>query len=86
MEEMAEVFLRAIGEVISWFLWDIIFQIILFNIGRLTLLLVTLGHYPKGRSLERDADKISGVGILVVFLAWIIIALYNNYATGSLTF
>jgi hypothetical protein len=78
-EEIAEGFLRAIGGVLRWFLWEIVVQIVLFNIGRFSLLLVTLGRYPRGHSLERDVVKISWVGVLVVFLAWVAIALYNNF-------
>ncbi len=79
MEEVAEGVLRAIGGVIRWFLWEIIFHIVLFNLGRVVLLIVTYGRYPKGQSLENDINKISWVGVLVLFLVWISIALFNNY-------
>ena len=79
MEEIAEGFLRIIGGVIRWFLWNLIFHMVLFNIGRLFLLLVTLGKYPRGYALERDVEKISWVGAVVVVLIWAVIALYNNY-------
>jgi hypothetical protein len=50
-----------------------------FNVGRFVLLLITLGRYPRYHDVEKDVNKISLVGVAVVFLAWVAIALYNNY-------
>ncbi len=79
MEEVAEGLLRFIGSVIRWFVWELIFHWLMFSLGRVFLLLITLGRYPRGYTLERDADKISWVGVLVTVLIWASIALYNNY-------
>lgn len=79
MEEIAEGFARALGGILRWVLWEFLFHILLFNLGRFFLLLVTLGRYPRGRFLESDINKISGVGLALIVVCWIIIALYNNY-------
>ena len=75
MEEIAGGLLRFLGGV----LWDLLLNIILFNIGRFSLLLITLGHYPQGEAIEKDAEKITWAGVFVLFLIWLAIALYNNY-------
>ena len=80
MEEIGEGFLRIIGGALRWFLWEILFHIVLFNLGRLFLLIVTLGKYPRGSVVETDVEKISWAGVAVVLFTWLAIALYNNYA------
>jgi hypothetical protein len=44
----------------------------------MSLLAVTLGQYPRGLDAQRHANQISLVGILVLVLAWLAIAVYNN--------
>lgn len=58
---------------------EVMVQVVLFNVGRISLLLVTLGSYPRGHILERDVVRIAWAGVVVVFLVWAAIALYNNY-------
>jgi len=79
MDEISDGIFRLIGGIIRWFLLEIIYQIVIFNIGRFSLLLITLGRYPQRHCLEKDANRIAWIGILVLILAWIAIALYNNY-------
>ena len=80
MEDLAEGLLRGLAGVLRWFLWDIIFHIVLFNLGRLVLLLITPGRYPRGQAIERDVEKISWAGVGVLAAGWVVIALINNYA------
>lgn len=80
MEEILEGFLRILGGIIRWFVWDLVIQFVLYNIGRLCLFLLTFGRYPKGQSLNDDIEKISLFGLFVVFLALGTIALFNNFA------
>jgi len=79
MEEIAEGIFRSIGTVIRWIAVHLIFHILCFNLGRLTLLLVTLGRYPRQNVLERDEDKISFFGLLVIILSWVAIYVNNVY-------
>ena len=83
MEEIAESILRIIGGAIRWFLWELIFRIILFNMGRLFLLLLTIGRYPRGYALEKDDEKIIWAGIAILVVIWTTIAIYNNIELGA---
>ena len=56
----------------------IIWSFVLFNLGRMSLLVVTLGKYPRGLDAQRHVNQISLVGILVLVLVWSTIAIYNN--------
>ena len=78
MEEIAEFFLRIITEIIRFVFCELL-DIVLFNLGRFTLLIITYGRYPKGYALEKDKGKISFVGLIAIILLWTVIALYNNY-------
>jgi len=71
--------LEAIVEFIKFVLWYICWCLVLFNTGRIFLLLVTLGHYPHGEKLEKDVNFISSVGVGVLFAIWSTIAIYNNW-------
>jgi len=45
---------------------------------RVSLLLVTLGQYPRGLDAQRHVNQISLVGALVFVLAWSVVAIHNN--------
>jgi len=79
MEEIAEGIFKSLGSIVRWLLWNLLFEIILFNLGRGILLLVTIGNYPRGEKLERDETYISLAGVGVVVIVWVSIALYNNW-------
>jgi len=78
LDDIIEPFLRAIWAAIRFILWEIVFNIIMFNIGRLTLLVITLGKYSGFKHLQKDTEKIALLGIFMVVLAWIALAIYNN--------
>ncbi len=73
--------LEVIVEFIKFVLWYIFWCLVLFNIGRIFLLLVTLGNYPRREKLEKDVNLISGVGVGVLFAIWSTIAIYNNWGS-----
>ena len=73
-EEIAKGFV-AVAKFVAYY---IIWSFVLFNLGRTSLLLVTLGHYPRGLDVQRHTNQISFVGILVLVLAWSLVAVYNN--------
>ena len=81
MEEIAETLLKGIWGVVRFVLWQILFQIVLFNIGRVFLLVITLGKYPRFKHIEKDSEKIALLGFFLVIIAWLAIAINNNINT-----
>ncbi len=79
MEEIAEGLFKIVGSMLRWFIFDILIHVVLFNIGRFTLLLITFGKYPRHEVVERDFNYISWAGVFVIILVWVAIALFNNY-------
>ena len=67
----------AFAHVVVAFFRDVVFDFVLFNIGRGALLACTLGRYPRGRALQRDDGLIAGVGFVV--LTGVALGLYNNF-------
>jgi len=82
-----ETIVEFVVEVIKFIFWYIFWSVVLFNLGRIFLLIVTLGKYPHGEKLENDGNYISGVGSFVLFLTWSSIVIYNNWGNlvGSVT-
>ncbi|MGN6280356.1 hypothetical protein [Frateuria sp.] len=64
--------------VVKFIAYYIIWSFVLFNLGRMSLLVVTLGQYPRGLDAQRHVNQISLAGILVLVLAWSAITVYNN--------
>ena len=82
LAEFAWPALRALGEcvfaVLRWIAVEALWNAILFNLGRVALLIVTAGKFPRQRDLSRSADAISFVGVAMLFLLWLAVALVNN--------
>ena len=79
MEEIAEGFFRLIVGAIRWVVVDILLHVVCFFLGRVVLIVFTLGRYPRAYALDRDENKITSVGVLVLILAWVAIYLYNTH-------
>ncbi len=79
MEEIGEGFLRLIFAAIRWVVIDILLHIFCFNLGRLALLILTAGRYPRLQALERDENKITTFGVVVIILVWVAIYVHNVY-------
>ncbi len=66
-------FLRPIARFIAWiiveFVYEIGFQLFCVWVGRITLLVITLGKYPDSSQAERDEVWIGIFGILVILAA-----------------
>jgi len=75
---MQEEITNGVVAVIKFIAYYIIWSFVLFNLGRVTLLLVTLGQYPQGLDAQRHINQISLVGVLVLVMAWSAVAVYNN--------
>ncbi|AND71291.1 hypothetical protein ATSB10_38370 [Dyella thiooxydans] len=57
---------------IVWFpVRDALWESVLFQLGRAGLLAITLGRFPRGRSLQHHADRISFAGVIVLVLGWL---------------
>ncbi len=80
VEELAEGFVRAAWAILRWIVWDLVFRVVLFQVGRTLLLVVTFGRYPRVEDLQRDVNRIAAVGLLFVLGVWAAIATYNNAA------
>ena len=78
MDDIVEAIIKGIWVAIKFILYVVVFNIILFNLGRVTLLTATLGKYPRYNHIERDSEKIAWFGFFVLLLAWSAIAIYNN--------
>ncbi len=78
LEDALEAIWRGILTVVRFIFWDILFETICFYLGRFTLLLFTLGHYPRGTAVERDINFIGIVGLVVLAFIWVAIALVDN--------
>ncbi len=75
---MQDEIANSVVAVVKFVAYYIIWSFVLFNLGRVSLLLVTLGQYPRGLDAQRHTNQISLVGILLLVLAWTAIAIYNN--------
>jgi len=75
---MQEEITNGVVAAVKFVAYYIIWSFVLFNLGRVSLLLVTLGQYPRGLDAQRHVNQISLVGILVLVLAWSVVAIYNN--------
>jgi len=80
---MLEDVAKGLGSVVRFVIAAILWSIVLFQLGRGFLLVVTFGRFPRGNDLERYQNGISLTGVLVVGLTWSAIAVYNNL--GSTT-
>ena len=69
---------HAVVSVIRFVVVTLIWQFALFNVGRLTLLLLTFGRYPRNRDLQHHANGITFVGMVVLLSLWSAVAIYNN--------
>ena len=78
MEDVVLAIIKVLASAIRWILWEILIQIVIFNLGRGVLLGITLGRYPRGKDLENDFNVVllSGVGALVCL--WVAVAFINN--------
>lgn len=78
LPDLVEDILKGVLGVIKWLAWHLLFEIILFNVGRVFLLVVTGLKYSRGVYVELHQSSISMVGLGVIFAIWACIAVYNN--------
>ena len=80
---MTDHIIDALRELARFLFVVLIWQLVLFNLGRGSLLLCTLGRYPRGLALKRDTDRIALAGLGVLICAWSAIAIYNNFVSPT---
>jgi len=74
---------RCVVAVLRFVFAHLLVNVILFNLGRAALLIVSFGRYPRGRNLVAHESRIAACGILVVILVWCGIALFNHFASAG---
>ena len=75
---MQDEITSAVVSAVKFIAYYIIWSVLLFNLGRACLLLVSFGQYPRGRDIEHHANRIAMTGVFVLALAWTAVAIYNN--------
>jgi len=66
--------------VVKFMAIAVVWNFVLFNLGRVTMLVVTLGRYPRGRALESDSNRVAVTGLIILVCVWSAIAIDNNVA------
>ena len=79
MEEILEGVARVVWGFLRWLLWELFFQTVFFNIGRVFLLVVTLGRYPRGELRQEQYDRVAVVGLLGVLGGLVAVGLVNRH-------
>ena len=72
--------------VVKFVIIAVVWNFVLFNLGRVTMLVVTLGRYPRGRALENDSHRVAVTGLIILVCVWSAIAIYNNVAHVEYTY
>lgn len=81
IEDVLEGFFHCIIEVLRNIFVEIllrIIMIIIFNIGLVFLLIVTIGHFPKQHDVEAHASYIYSTGLLYPFCVWGVIVFIDT--------
>lgn len=78
-DEIASGFVSVVRFVIYHVLWEIL----LFNLGRVALLVLTLGRYPRGAVAESHNGRVSLAGVAVIALIWLGVVLFNHSAGSA---
>lgn len=69
---------KIVGSIVRYVVVEVIFDFVLFQVGRGALLAITLGRYPKRNDCERSRRGIQLAGFLTLLVIWLAIAVYNN--------
>ncbi len=66
-------------KAITRFIFEmIIWNFVLFHLGRLAMLTVTLGRYPTHKDCLQSQGRIQLAGIATLTILWVVIAVSNN--------
>ena len=67
MEAIAE----GLFSIVKWLVVQVLFEWVFYWTGRLTLLLLTLGQYPRGSRVGKSDDECMFVGLVVFIIAFV---------------
>lgn len=76
MEELSEGLLKGLFRLIRFILIEAMCEFLFYWIGRLFLLMITLGRYPRGNKVEDDELFIIVVGIVFSVVSVICISYF----------
>ena len=68
----------AVGATARFIFKAVIWDFVLFQLGRAVLLTATLGRYPTNRDCAQSRGRIQLVGIASLGVLWVAIAAFNN--------
>lgn len=77
MEELVEGVCRAIFKMLKVLVFDFFFELFCYWIGRVFLLMVTFGHYPRGKKNQEHEGRIAFIGLIVIIFS--VVLLIKNY-------
>ena len=77
MEDLLEGTFRGVLSAVRWVLINFFVEIVIHWIGRISLLVITFGNYPRGHKVEEDEAFITISGI-VAFIAFAALAIISN--------
>ena len=75
---MREAIEDAVGATARFIFKVIIWDFVLFQLGRVVLLTATLGRYPTRKDWAQSRGRIQWVGIATVVVLWVAVAVFNN--------
>ncbi|WP_199101200.1 hypothetical protein [Dyella sp. ASV21] len=75
---MREAIEDVVGATAKFIFKVIIWDLVLFQVGRAVMLAVTLGRYPTRKDCAQSQGRIQWVGIAALVVAWLAIAAFNN--------
>lgn len=75
---MREAIEDAVGATARFIFRVIIWDFVLFHLGRIVLLVATLGRYPTRRDCEQSRGRIQWAGIAMLIVLWAAVALFNK--------
>lgn len=78
MDDVVEFLGKLVAQMVKVVFYVFFWQTLLFNLGRLVLLGITLGKYPIGNLQHKDHEIASWVGFLVIFIAWLSVVIHNR--------
>ncbi len=76
MEDFLEDAFRGISSIVRWVLINFFVEIIIHWTGRISLLIITFGNYPRSYKVEEDETFITilGFAVFIVFVTFLILS------------